>query len=73
MGLNLNKAVQAPEISPEEYTKYRGKDVALYKGKIVAEGANSGKALQKALKKHPELKPEDVEIFYIESADELIL
>jgi dihydroxyacetone kinase-like predicted kinase len=66
-------AVQAPQISQEEYKKHRGKDVALYKGKIIAEGATSEEALQKALKKYPKLKPEDVEIYYIESADALIL
>jgi hypothetical protein len=66
-------AVQAPQISPQEYKKHRGKDVALYKGKIIAEGATSEEALRKALKKHPKLKPEDIEIYYIESTDELIL
>jgi hypothetical protein len=65
--------VKAPRISAEEYKKYRGKDVALYKGKIIAEGATSEEALRKALKKYPKLKPEDIEVFYIESADELIL
>jgi hypothetical protein len=67
------KSIQAPTISVEEYKKYRGKDVALYKGKIVADGATSEEALKKALKKYPKLKPEEIEIFYIESADELIL
>jgi len=67
------KSIQAPEISAEEYKKYRGKDVALYKNKIIADGETSEEALQRALKKYPELKPEDIEIYYIESADELIL
>ena len=66
------KAVQAPNISAEEYKKYRGKDVAIYKNKIIAEGATSEEALKKAFKKYPKLKPEDLEIYYIES-DELIL
>ena len=65
--------VKAPEISPEEYEKYRGKTVAIYKNKIIAEGDNSNEALQKALQKHPKLKPEQIEIFYIQIADELIL
>lgn len=65
--------VQAPQISAEEYKKYRGKDVVLYKNKIVAAGSTSEEALQKALKKCPKLKPEDIEIFYIESPDALIL
>ncbi|MGD0996127.1 MAG: DUF5678 domain-containing protein [Candidatus Bathyarchaeia archaeon] len=67
------KSIQAPEISAEEYKKYRGKDVALYKNKIIADGETSEEALRRALKKYPELKPADIEIYYIESADELIL
>lgn len=64
---------QAPTISPEEYEKYRGRHVALYRGKIMADGRNSVEALEKALKKHPELKPEEVALFYIQVADVLIL
>ena len=67
------KSIQAPEISAEEYKKYRGKDVALYKNKIIADGETSEEALRRALKKYPELQPADIEIYYIESADELIL
>jgi carbamoylphosphate synthase large subunit len=65
--------VKAPKISPEEYEKYRGKTVAIHKGKIIAEGNNSNEALQKALRKKPKLKPEQIEIYYIQIADELIL
>jgi hypothetical protein len=65
--------VKAPKISPEEYEKYRGKTVAIYKGKIIAEGNNSNEALQNALRKKPKLKPEQIEIYYIQIADELIL
>ena len=43
---------QAPQISKEEYQKYRGKHVAIYKNKIIAEGNNSVEALKKALEKH---------------------
>jgi hypothetical protein len=67
------KSIQAPKISVEEYMKYRGKDVALYENKIIAEGITSEEAIQKALKKYPKLKPQDIEIYYIESADALIL
>jgi len=65
--------VKAPKISPEEYEKYRGKTVAIYKGKIVAEGNNSNEALQNALQKYPKLKAEQIEIYYIQIVDELIL
>jgi hypothetical protein len=39
------KSVQAPQILMEEYRKYAGKDVALYKNKIVAAGSTSEEAL----------------------------
>ena len=64
---------QAPQISTEEFKKYRGKHVAIYKNKIIADGNNSVEALNKALKKHPNLRPEQVELYYIQIADELIL
>jgi hypothetical protein len=64
--------VKAPKISSEEYERYRGKNVAIYNGKIVASGQNSAEALEKALKKNPQLKPSQIEIEYIQSADELI-
>jgi len=54
---------QAPVISREEYKKYRGRHVALYEGKIIADGRNSVEAFENAVKKHPELKPEQVALF----------
>jgi uncharacterized Fe-S cluster protein YjdI len=65
--------VKAPYISPEDYRKYRGKNVAIYDGRIVASGENSAEALHVALKKYPKLKPSQIEIEYIQLADELIL
>lgn len=65
--------IKAPLISPEEYQKYRGKHVTIYKNKIIAYGNNSNEALKKALQKHPKLKPEQIEIYYIQIVDELIL
>jgi dihydroxyacetone kinase-like predicted kinase len=53
--------------------KHRGKHVAIYKNKIIADGSNSVEALKKALEKHPELKPEQIELYYIQIVDELIL
>lgn len=63
---------QAPIISSEEYKKYRERHVALYEGKIVADGVNSVEALEDALKKYPELRPEQIALFYIQVADVLI-
>lgn len=64
---------EAPEISQREYRKYRGRHVALYKGKIVADGSSSAEALEKALRKYPNLKPDQVALFYIQGTDVLIL
>ena len=64
---------KAPKISKKQYEKHRGKHVALYKNKIIAHGNNSAEALQKALQTHPKLKPEQIELYYIQIADELIL
>ena len=63
----------ALSISPEDYERYRGRHVALYEGKIIAEGGNSVEALEKALKKRPDLKPEQIVLHYIQVADVLIL
>jgi len=64
---------QAPHISPQEYEKFRGKHVALHKGKIIADGSNSVETLRKALKTHPKLKSDQIGLFYIQVADVLIL
>jgi len=64
---------QAPRISPREYEKYKGRHVALHKGKIIADGSNSVEVMEKALKTHPKLKPEQIALFYIQVADVLIL
>jgi len=64
---------QAPQITTEKYKKYRGKHVAIYKNKIIADGSNSVEALEKALKKYPDFTPEQIELYYIQIADELIL
>jgi hypothetical protein len=69
----VETVIKAPKISKAQYQKYRGKHVALYKNRIIADGNNSAEALQKALKKHPKLKPEQIELYYIQIADELIL
>ena len=69
----VETVVEAPKISEAQYKKHRGKHVALYNCKIMAYGNNSAEALQKTLKKHPNLKPEQVELYYIQTADDLIL
>jgi len=64
--------IKAPKISKTQYKKYRGKHVALYHDKIIAEGNNSAEALQKALKKHPDLKPQQIELYYIQIANNVV-
>jgi Family of unknown function (DUF5678) len=67
------KVIEAPQISPEEYKKYSGRNVAIYKGKIVANGKTSSEALKKALQKCSGAKTEDIVIDYIQLADVMIL
>lgn len=67
------KIIESPQITAEEYKKYSGKDVAIYKNKIVAAGRTSSEALKKAQRKCPEAKTEEIIIEYIQSADVLIL
>jgi hypothetical protein len=43
------------------------------KSKIIADGNNSVEALEKALKRHPELKAEQITLFYLQVAEVLIL
>jgi hypothetical protein len=69
----VEEIFEAPQITAEEYKKYSGKNVAIYKGKIVADGRTSSEAFKRALKKCPEAKTEDIVIDYIESAGLLIL
>jgi len=64
---------QAPRISPEEYERFRGRHVALHDGKIIADGNSSVEALERAMKLHPKLKPEQIALFYVQVADVLIL
>jgi hypothetical protein len=65
--------VKAPNITPEEYKKYKGTDVAIYNGRVIASGANSMETWKKTLKKFPSLKSEQIEIDYIQTADNLVL
>ncbi len=65
--------VEAPLITAAEYKKYNGKNVAIYRGKIVAAGRTSSEAFKKASEKLPEAKTEEIEIFYIQMTDAMIL
>ena len=67
------KVSEAPKITPEEYKKYNGKNVAIYKGKIVADGRTSSEVFKKAKKKFPEAKSEEIVIFYVQISDAMIL
>ena len=69
----VEEIIEAPQITAEEYKKYSGKNVAIYKGKIIADGRTSSETFKKALKKCPEAKTEDIVIDYVQSADVLIL
>jgi hypothetical protein len=69
----IEKIFEAPQITAEDYKKYNGKDVAIYKGKIVADGKTSSEVMKKALEKYPNATMEEIEIFYVQIADLLIL
>jgi hypothetical protein len=47
--------------------------VVIYKGRIISEGSSSVEAVKNALKKHPHLKPVDLEITYVPLEEALIL
>lgn len=64
---------EALAISMEDYEKHRGKHVVIYKNKIVSAGSSSVEAVKEALRKHPDLKPEDLEITYIPVEETLVL
>jgi len=68
----VETVTKTPKISRAQYEKHRGKHVALYKNKTIADGNNSAEALQKAHQKHPNLKPEQIELHYIHIAEDLI-
>jgi len=61
------------EITAEDYEKYKGKHVVIYKNRVISEGSSSVEALRKALEKYPQLKPEDLEITYVPLEETLIL
>lgn len=63
----------SPSISREDYERLKGKHVALHDGRIIAYGNTPVEALNNALKKNPDLKPEQIELFYVQVVDELIL
>jgi hypothetical protein len=67
------KVFEAPQITAEEYKRYNGKNVAIYKGKIIADGKTSSEAFERARRKCPEAKAEEIIIDYIQAADVLIL
>jgi len=71
---NMSEAAyESLKITVEDHERYRGKHVVIHKNRIISEGLSSVEALRKALEKHPELKPENLEITYIPSEEALIL
>lgn len=63
---------QAPKISRRDFERYRGKHVAIFKGRIISVKNTSKDALKEALKK-TKAKPEEIALYYIPTADQLIL
>jgi hypothetical protein len=67
--------VGMPQIPLEEQEKYKGMDVAIIDGRIVAAGYSSFEVYQKARELFPEKEPEEILISYITKpeADFLVL
>jgi hypothetical protein len=65
--------IEIPHIPLEEQEKYKGMDVALIDGKIVAAGYSSFEVYQKARELFPEKEPEEILLDYIPREEVLIL
>ncbi|HIE51617.1 MAG TPA: hypothetical protein EYP85_07635 [Armatimonadetes bacterium] len=65
MGKEEHIFIDLPSVPREEQVKYEGMDVAIVDGKIVAAGANSVEAYEKARELFPDKSPEEIEIVYI--------
>lgn len=66
---------EIPQIPLEDQRRYRGQTVAveMKTGKVLAGHESSMTAVQEALKAHPDIKEEDIEVAYIPAADYLCL
>ena len=65
--------IDMPQIPLEEQEKYKGMDVAIIDGKIVAAGYSSFEVYQKARGLFPEKEPEEILLDYIPREEVLIL
>lgn len=70
MGSRLSEVLR---ISKEEYERYRGRNVAIVRGRILCSGRSAKEAIEEALRRKPRLKTEDVSIYFIPAADELVV
>jgi hypothetical protein len=61
--------IEIPHIPLEEQEKYKGMDVAIIDGRIVAAGYSSFEVYQKARELFPEKEPEEILISYITKPD----
>jgi hypothetical protein len=65
--------IEITQIPFEEQEKYKGMDVAIIDGKIVAAGHTSIEAFEKAMALFPDKNKEEIEIAYIPAEEWLIL
>jgi len=68
----VETVTKTPKDQQSKIREAQRKHVVLYKNKIIADDNNSAEALQKAHQKHPNLKPEQIELHYIHIAEDLI-
>jgi hypothetical protein len=65
--------IEIPHIPLEEQEKYKGMDVAIIDGKIVAAGYSSFEVYQKVRELFPQKEPEEILLDYIPREEVLIL
>lgn len=65
--------IQIPRISLEEQKRYRGKDVAIVDGRVVAVGNSSVEVFKKARRLYPGKKPAEIILASVPEPEVLIL
>jgi len=65
--------IEIPQISLEDQERYRGKDVAIVDGRVVAAGDSSVEVFEQAQRLYPAKKPEEIILASVPWPEVLIL
>lgn len=65
--------IEIPQISLKDQKRYRGKDVAIVDGRIVAVGDSSFDVFEKARRLYPGKRPEEIIMACVPESEVLIL